>query len=313
MTSFTMPGAALKGASARAQVQRRSNALAQRVSVSVGAGRGRAASKMVTQAASNCKFFVGGNWKCNGTTESIDTLVRDLNAGKIDASVDIVCAPPMAYIQRVKDSIDSKYQLAAQNCWTGPGGAFTGETSADMLVDTNIPWVILGHSERRQMCGETNEVVGQKCAYALEKGLSIIPCIGETLEEREGGTMLSILEGQMQAIADNVKDWSNVVIAYEPIWAIGTGVVASPAQAQEVHAALRKWLTDNVGAAVADSTRILYGGSVNAGNCEELAKLEDIDGFLVGGASLQGEAFVTICNAAKHSGNAGSRDAFYSW
>lgn len=168
-----------------------------------------------------------------------------------------------------------------------------------MIKDVGAPWVVLGHSERRALCGETNEVVGAKVKNALDDGLKVLACVGETLQEREGGVMFDILDGQMQAIADNVDDWDAVVIAYEPVWAIGTGVVATPAQAQEVHAYLRNWMDTKVAHGVAEKTRILYGGSVNDANCEDLATLSDVDGFLVGGASLKAESFLTICNSAR--------------
>jgi len=172
-----------------------------------------------------------------------------------------------------------------------------------MLVDAGIPWVVLGHSERRTLCGETNEVVATKVKYALGLGLKVMACIGETLEQREAGTTLQVCEAQLAAIAKliNVMDWDRVVIAYEPVWAIGTGKVATPDQAQEVHAGIRNFLAKKVSPGVAAATRIQYGGSVNAGNCDTLAAMDDIDGFLVGGASLKGDDFVTICNSAKYS------------
>lgn len=216
----------------------------------------------------------------------------------------MVIAPPFLYLDQVKKSIKADYKLSAQNCWIGKGGAFTGEIAAEMLADMGIPWVILGHSERRALCGETNEIVGTKVAYALSQGIKVIACMGETLPQRESGQMFSILEGQLQQIANNVDDWTKVVIAYEPVWAIGTGVVATPEQAEEVHAWVRQWVGKTVSPAVADKLRILYGGSVNDGNCAELAELEDVDGFLVGGASLKGESFVKICNAQKAAAKA---------
>ena len=219
--------------------------------------------------------------------------------GSVPSDVDVVVSPTFIHLDYVNKNISSSYKVAAQNCWTGKGGAFTGEISAEMLADLGINWVILGHSERRALCGESNDVVGTKVKYALSKGVNVIACIGETLEQRQGGEMFSILSGQLSAIAAAVSDWEKVVIAYEPVWAIGTGVVASPAQAQEVHAYVRKWIIDNVGAGIADKVRILYGGSVNDANCEELAQQEDVDGFLVGGASLKGSSFVKICNASK--------------
>ncbi|KAK9755230.1 hypothetical protein RND81_01G011300 [Saponaria officinalis] len=167
-----------------------------------------------------------------------------------------------------------------------------------MLVNLGINWVILGHSERRALLNETNEFVADKVAYALSQGLKVIACVGETLEQREAGTTMEVVAAQTKAIADLVTNWDNVVVAYEPVWAIGTGKVASPAQAQEVHLELRKWLKDNVGAEVAESTRIIYGGSVNGGNCKELAAQPDVDGFLVGGASLKPE-FIEIVKSAE--------------
>lgn len=165
-----------------------------------------------------------------------------------------------------------------------------------MLKEVGADWVILGHSERRAIFGESDQLVAEKVAFALAEGMKVIACIGETLAEREAGQTEAVVFRQTQAIADVVKDWSNVVIAYEPVWAIGTGKTASPAQAQEVHAALRKWFTEKVSPEVSDSIRIQYGGSVTAANCRELASQPDIDGFLVGGASLKPE-FVQIVNA----------------
>ena len=192
-----------------------------------------------------------------------------------------------------------------------------------MIKDCGCEWVILGHSERRHVFGETDTLIGEKVGFALESGLQIIPCIGEKLEEREAGKTEEVCFNQLQAIVDNVKDWSKVVLAYEPVWAIGkiitilkpffrkkklltwkiqklagTGKTATPEQAQEVHAALRKWLAEKVSAEVAENLRILYGGSVSASNCKELATCPDIDGFLVGGASLKPD-FVTIINATQ--------------
>mmetsp|Transcript_40463 Transcript_40463/g.49074 ORF Transcript_40463/g.49074 Transcript_40463/m.49074 type:complete len:328 (-) Transcript_40463:232-1215(-) len=275
------------------------SALRQQISSKCTAGATRSETTMIGTG----KFVVGGNWKCNGTTDSITQLITDLNAGSITADVEVVCAPPSVYIPKVQSELGAPFEACAQNCWIGEGGAYTGEISADMLVDLGVKYVILGHSERRQLCGESDEVVGQKTHYALEKGLKVIACIGETLEEREAGNTLDVCYRQLAAIDHEIKikDWADVIIAYEPVWAIGTGKVATPDQAQEVHAGIRSWLSKNVSPDVALQTRIQYGGSVNAGNCEELAKMEDIDGFLVGGASLKGADFVTICNAAQYS------------
>ncbi|XP_062188559.1 triosephosphate isomerase, cytosolic [Phragmites australis] len=245
------------------------------------------------------KFFVGGNWKCNGTTDQVDKIVKTLNEGQVPPPdvVEVVVSPPYVFLPVVKSQLRPEFQVAAQNCWVKKGGAFTGEVSAEMLINLGIPSVILGHSERRALLGESNEFVGDKVAYALAQGLKVIACVGETLEQREAGSTMDVVAAQTKAIAERIKDWSNVVIAYEPVWAIGTGKVATPAQAQEVHASLRDWLKTNVSPEVAESTRIIYGGSVTAANCKELAAQPDLDGFLVGGASLKPE-FIDIINAA---------------
>ncbi|KAF5933337.1 hypothetical protein HYC85_029508 [Camellia sinensis] len=247
---------------------------------------------LATMAGSG-KFFVGGNWKCNGTKESISKLVSDLNGAKLEPDVDVVVAPPFVYIDQVKNSLTDRIEIAAQNSWIGKGGAFTGEISVEQLKDIGCKWVVLGHSERRHVIGEDDQFIGKKAAYALSEGLGVIACIGELLNEREEGKNFRCLFSTNEGFCS----WDNVVIAYEPVWAIGTGKVASPQQAQEVHVAVRDWLRKNVSAEVASKTRVIYGGSVNGGNCAELAKQEDIDGFLVGGASLKGPEFATIVNS----------------
>lgn len=245
------------------------------------------------------KFLVGGNWKCNGTLEEVKKIVTILNEAEVPSEdvVEVVVSPPFIFLSYVKALLRSDFYVAAQNCWVRKGGAFTGEISAEMLVNLGIPWVILGHSERRLLLGESNEFVGDKVAYALSQGLKVIACVGETLEQRESGSTMDVVATQTKAIADRIQDWTNVVLAYEPVWAIGTGKVATPEQAQEVHAGLRKLLQTNVSEEVAASTRIIYGGSVNGTNCKELAAQPDVDGFLVGGASLKPE-FVDIIKSA---------------
>ncbi|KAL5561133.1 hypothetical protein UlMin_030880 [Ulmus minor] len=257
----------------------------------------RKPSRGVVAMAGTGKFFVGGNWKCNGTKDSITKLVADLNSAKLEADVDVVVAPPFVYLDLVKSSLTDRIEISAQNSWVGKGGAFTGEISVEQLKDIGCKWVILGHSERRHVIGEDDQFIGKKAAYALNEGLGVIACIGEKLEERESGKTFDVCYQQLKAFADAVPSWENVVIAYEPVWAIGTGKVASPQQAQEVHVAIRDWLKNNVSADVASKIRIIYGGSVNGGNSAELAKEEDIDGFLVGGASLKGPEFATIINS----------------
>uniref|UniRef100_A0A8D0HGR9 Triosephosphate isomerase n=1 Tax=Sphenodon punctatus TaxID=8508 RepID=A0A8D0HGR9_SPHPU len=210
----------------------------------------------------------------------------------------VVCGAPSIYLDFARQKLDAKIAVAAQNCYKVTKGAFTGEISPAMIKDVGVTWVILGHSERRHVFGESDELIGQKVAHALAEGLGVIACIGEKLDEREAGITEKVVFAQAKAIADNVKDWSKVVLAYEPVWAIGTGKTATPQQAQEVHEKLRGWLKSNVSDAVAQSTRIIYGGSVTGGTCKELASNPDVDGFLVGGASLKPE-FLDIINA-KH-------------
>ncbi|XP_046743555.1 triosephosphate isomerase [Diprion similis] len=242
------------------------------------------------------KFFVGGNWKMNGVKKEIDEIVAFLKAGPLDPNVEIVVGVPAIYLNYAKSILPPNVQVSAQNSYKVAKGAFTGEISPAMLVDNEIPWVILGHSERRNVFGESDELISEKIAHALEAGVKVIACIGEKLEEREAGKTEEVVFRQTKAIADKIKSWDNVVLAYEPVWAIGTGKTATPQQAQEVHDKLRQWLSTTVSPAVSESLRIIYGGSVTAGNAKELAKEKDIDGFLVGGASLKPD-FVQIVNA----------------
>ncbi|XP_025082818.1 triosephosphate isomerase-like [Pomacea canaliculata] len=245
------------------------------------------------------KFFVGGNWKMNGDKKSIDEIIKFLKEEPLDPAAEVVVAPPAPYIDYVSQKLSSKAAVAAQNCYKEASGAFTGEVSPGMIKDCGGTWVILGHSERRHVFGESNQLIGEKVKFALNAGLNLIPCVGEKLEEREAGNTEAVVFEQMKAIADNTSDWKRVVIAYEPVWAIGTGRTATPEQAQEVHKAIRNWLAKNVSESVAKSTRIIYGGSVKGSNAKELAGKADVDGFLVGGASLTRD-FVAIVNARKH-------------
>ncbi|GFO21956.1 proteasome subunit beta type [Plakobranchus ocellatus] len=242
------------------------------------------------------KFFVGGNWKMNGDKKAIDGICDFLNKGSLNSNTDVVVAPPYCYLQYSREKLSSKVQVAAQNCYTKKEGAFTGEISPAMIKDIGGTWVITGHSERRHIMGETDEFVAEKTRFAQDCGLGVIPCVGEKLEEREANQTMDVINRQMKALADKISDWSTVVIAYEPVWAIGTGKTATPEQAQEVHAQIREWLKKTVNADVAKATRIIYGGSVKGSNAAELAKKPDIDGFLVGGASLKPE-FIEIVNA----------------
>ena len=242
-------------------------------------------------------FFVGGNWKMNGSVEQYQSLINNLLNAKLDSSVEVVISPPSLYLLPSQKLLEGKnIALGAQNAYFKPSGAFTGEISVAQLKDAAIPWVILGHSERRSIFGESDELVGQKTTAALESGLSVILCVGESLEQREKNESVNVVIHQLETATKDVKDWGKIVIAYEPVWAIGTGKVATAEQAQEVHAAIRQWLAKKADQKVADATRVIYGGSVAAKNCKELASQPDIDGFLVGGASLKPE-FADIVNA----------------
>lgn len=205
----------------------------------------------------------------------------------MSSSTEVVIAPPNLYLLLAREHLRSGIEVAAQNVFDRPNGAFTGEISVSQLVDSNITWTLLGHSERRVILQEDDAFVANKTKAALDGGLGVILCCGESLEQREAGKTIEVVTTQLSAVAAKVQDWSKIVIAYEPIWAIGTGKVATTAQAQEVHAAIRQWLKKDVSSKAAEETRILYGGSVTEKNSRELAQQEDVDGFLVGGASLK--------------------------
>jgi len=232
----------------------------------------------------------------NGNKDEIKQIVDTLNKAALNDNTDIIVSPPACYLEYTKGLASSKIHVAGQNSYKVAKGAFTGDMSPQMLLDVGADWVILGHSERRNVFGEDDSLIAEKVAFALEAGLEVIACIGEKLEEREAGKTEEVVFKQMQAIAAKVSNWEKVVVAYEPVWAIGTGKTATPQQAQDVHAQLRNWLKEKVSETVANSTRIIYGGSVTGGTCRELAQSPDIDGFLVGGASLKPE-FIEIINA----------------
>lgn len=246
------------------------------------------------------KLLVGGNWKSNGSVKFVKSFANDtLNKIKYDASkVEIVIAPVSIHLKDAQEHIQNGIHISAQNNSAFEDGAYTGEVSASQLVNFGVGWTILGHSERRHILGESNAFVASKVKIADEYGLNTIACIGETLDEREAGNTIQVCTDQLSAIREQVEDWSKIVIAYEPVWAIGTGKTATSEQAQEVHEELRSWLTTNVSQEAADATRILYGGSVSSKNADELIQNPDIDGFLVGGASLKPEieTIVKACN-----------------
>ncbi len=245
------------------------------------------------------QVIVAGNWKMNASKETVNTLVMGILSGMSDVESKVIVCAPSPYMSQVEALIThSQLNLGAQDLNVNASGAFTGEVSADMIKDFGAQYVIVGHSERRSMYGETDEIVANKVQAALDNGLTPLFCIGETLDEREAGNMESVVSRQIQAVIDlsGIDAFKNIIIAYEPVWAIGTGVTATPQQAQDAHAFIRSMLAKN-NADVAQSTPILYGGSMNPGNAVELIGCEDIDGGLIGGASLKAEDFLQICKA----------------
>ena len=244
------------------------------------------------------KLFVGGNWKSNGTRKFVQEFSRDvLNNIKYDPNkVELAVAPVSIHLKDALEHIKNGIHISAQNSSAFGDGAYTGEVSAAQLIDMGIHWTILGHSERRHIFNESNTFVGTKAKIAEEYGMNIIACIGETLDERDAGKTWQVCQDQLNAIREEVDEWSKIVIAYEPVWAIGTGKTATSEQAQEVHNGIREWLQKNVSKEAAKRNRIIYGGSVNDKNASDLISNPDIDGFLVGGASLK-PAFETIVKA----------------
>jgi triosephosphate isomerase len=249
------------------------------------------------------KYIIAGNWKMNKNAAESAALVEEIvKAAGSETSVSAVVCPPFTSIQKVSDlASDSNVGVGAQNMYFEASGAYTGEISAEMLRHLRVDWVILGHSERRAIFGETDELINQKVIAALANSLKPILCVGETIEEREAGDTLKVVETQLTEGLRNVDESKaeEIVIAYEPVWAIGTGKTATPEMAQEVHAYIRKLLNALFGEAKGESIRILYGGSMKPANAEELLAQKDIDGGLIGGASLQSNSFLELIEAAK--------------
>jgi len=243
------------------------------------------------------KTIVAGNWKMNASKEFVNKIVIEILSGMGDVSSEVVLCAPFPYLSQVEALLArSQVSLGAQNINTNHSGAFTGEVSAEMIKDFGTKYVIVGHSERRALYGETNKLVAEKVKVALDNDLTPLLCVGETLEERNTGKMETILAEQIGAVLAllGIEVFLNIVVAYEPVWAIGTGVTATPAQAQEAHAFIRGLLAKE-GEGVAKQTHILYGGSMNASNARDLIGCADIDGGLIGGASLKSEDFLQIC------------------
>ena len=250
------------------------------------------------------KKIVAGNWKMNLGLQEGTALAKEINeALKADApACDVVVCTPFIHLATVAAAVEGgPVAIGAENCADKEKGAYTGEVSAAMVKSTGAQYVILGHSERREYYHETPEILKEKVLLALKNGLKVIFCIGETLEEREAGKQNEVVKAELEGSVFNLtaEEFANIVIAYEPIWAIGTGKTATAEQAQEIHAYIRQAVAANYGAEVAGNTSILYGGSCKAGNAPELFAKPDIDGGLIGGASLACADFKGIIDAWK--------------
>ncbi len=246
--------------------------------------------------------LVAGNWKMNLLIDDSVKTASELKSLVADVStVEIVVCPVFTALRAVSDALKgANVAVGGQNCYLKESGAFTGEISPQMLADAGCTWTIIGHSERRQYFGETDSLLNDKLRFALASGLKVMFCIGETLEERESGRMNDVLVRQvtegLQGLTE--ADFARIAVAYEPVWAIGTGVTASPEQAEEAHAFVRELVRDQFGATVADGLRIQYGGSVKPDNAAELMAKPNVDGALVGGAALKADSFAAIVRAA---------------
>ena len=251
------------------------------------------------------KQIAAANWKMNLSLEEAEQLMSDILEAKIilDTYQDAVFAVPFPYLINIKNITSNRpnFYVAAQNCAAEKGGAFTGETSAQMINSIQVPYVLIGHSERREYYAETNEILAKKLDLAIENNLTPIFCCGESFEIRQAGNQNEFVKKQINESLFHLlkENISKTVIAYEPIWAIGTGLTASSQQAQEMHAHIRKVISEKYGNGVGDGISILYGGSVKAANAVEIFSQPDVDGGLVGGASLIANEFITIIKSLK--------------
>ena len=248
------------------------------------------------------RAIVAANWKMNGNLASVRPLVEGISRGlNADCKAEVAICPPAIYIPELAKLLEgTNIALGAQNACNHASGAYTGEIAVGMLQDYGCRYVIVGHSERRNVYGESDNLVAEKFGRVQEAGLTPILCVGELLEERQAGSTEEVVARQLDTVIEHsgIKAFDNAVIAYEPVWAIGTGHTATPDQAQEVHAFIRLRLARHDDS-IADKIRIQYGGSVKAGNAEELFSMADVDGGLIGGASLVVEDFLAICHAAR--------------
>lgn len=250
------------------------------------------------------KKIIAGNWKMNNDLEQGLKLASEVNnmvKDEVNANVQVVICAPFTHLASVGKMLSGKVALGAQNCYSKKSGAYTGEVSVEMLKSVGVSFVIIGHSERREYFNESNAFLAEKVNIILENGLTPIFCCGETLKQREEGIHIDFVNSQLTESLFHLSadQFSKVVIAYEPIWAIGTGVTASTAQAQEMHEKIRKHIASKYGEAVANEITIQYGGSCNPTNAPELFSCADIDGGLIGGASLEARKFVDVVKAMK--------------
>lgn len=246
------------------------------------------------------KNIVAGNWKMNMNLQDGLALAKEVNelVEKANTNVEVVLGTPFIHLADA-NKIASSVKIASQNCAKEVSGAYTGETSAEMIKSTGSEYVILGHSERRAYYGETDAILTEKVNRTLENGMKVMFCIGEVLSERESGNHFEVVKSQLEngVFHLSAEEFKNVVLAYEPVWAIGTGVTASSDQAQEIHAFIRKTLVEKYGETIAEDTSILYGGSCKPSNAKELFANKDVDGGLIGGAALKAEDFLGIITA----------------
>ena len=244
--------------------------------------------------------IVAGNWKMNKNLEQTEALLSELAAKLPDTTAEVMVAPTYVNLtSAVRNLESSRIEVIAQNMHFAESGAYTGEISADMLLNIKIDTVIIGHSERRAYFGETDEILAKKVVAALDKGMRVMFCFGEELDDRKSGNHFNIVESQLKnaLFSLDASAWSKIILAYEPVWAIGTGETASPEQAQEMHAFIRKTISEAYDSAVPTNVSILYGGSVKPGNAEEIFSKPDVDGGLIGGASLVADDFIAIVKA----------------
>lgn len=244
--------------------------------------------------------IVAGNWKMNKNLAETEALLAALSAKLPDTNAEVMVAPTYVNLASAVRTLDnSKIEVIAQNMHFADNGAFTGEISADMLLNIGVDTVIIGHSERRAYFLESDEILSKKVVTALGKGMRVMFCFGEELEDRKSGNHFKLVESQLKNALFNLEPsaWSNIVLAYEPVWAIGTGETASPEQAQEMHAFIRKTIANAFDATIANNVTILYGGSVKPGNAVEIFSKPDVDGGLIGGAALVADDFIAIIKA----------------